>query len=117
MDGFTSPLAIDEDLIPNSFRLDEPYPNPFNPSTQIPFSIKIPGKVQIKVFDLKGREIATLLNDNKPAGSHNVVITPSTLAGHSTITLSTIGESVVLVWAGSSNGGWHVLAGNGYTLA
>ena len=62
-------------------------------------------------------EIKIIVASTEPAGSYNVVITPSTLAGHSTITLSTIGESVVLVWAGSSNGGWHVLAGNGYVLA
>ena len=69
----TNELSINETNIPEKFELAQNYPNPFNPSTQIPFSIKIPGKVQIKVFDLKGREIATLLNDNKPAGSHNVM--------------------------------------------
>lgn len=62
-------------------------------------------------------EIKIIVASTEPAGSYNVVITPSTLAGHTSITLSTIGESVVLVWAGSSNGGWHVLAGNGYVLA
>tara|TARA_B100000085_G_C18240763_1_gene389848 strand:- start:113 stop:580 length:468 start_codon:yes stop_codon:yes gene_type:complete len=62
-------------------------------------------------------EIKIIVASTEPAGSYNVVITPSTLAGHTSISLSTIGESVVLVWAGSSNGGWHVLAGNGYTLA
>ena len=69
----TNELSINETNIPEKFELAQNYPNPFNPSTQIPFSIKIPGKVQIKVFDLKGREIATLLNDNKPAGFHNVM--------------------------------------------
>ena len=62
-------------------------------------------------------EIKIIVASTEPAGSYTVVITPSTLAGHTSITLSTIGESVVLVWAGSSNGGWHVLAGNGYVLA
>ena len=62
-------------------------------------------------------EIKIIVASTEPAGSYNVVITPSTLAGHTSISLSTIGESVVLVWAGSSNGGWHVLAGNGYVLA
>ena len=62
-------------------------------------------------------ELKIVVASTEPAGSHNVVIRPTTLAGHSTITLSTIGESVVLVWAGSSNGGWHILANNGAVIA
>jgi len=48
------------------------YPNPFNPTTNIVFELSNKSKVNLKVFDLYGREIITLLNDYMSAGRHSV---------------------------------------------
>jgi hypothetical protein len=57
---------------PANFLLWQNYPNPFNPSTTITFSIPIGSFVKLKVFDITGKEVKTLVNDFKQAGSHNV---------------------------------------------
>lgn len=49
------------------------YPNPFNPSTTISYTLPEAGKVLIKVFDVLGREVTTLVNESTTAGKHNVV--------------------------------------------
>ncbi len=48
------------------------YPNPFNPSTKIKYEIPTEGKVTIKVYDVLGKEVSTLLNENKRAGSYEI---------------------------------------------
>lgn len=54
-----------------SFSLHQNYPNPFNPSTQITFALPSVQRVTLKVFDLTGKEVATLLrNERKAAGVH-----------------------------------------------
>ena len=57
---------------PAEFALDQNYPNPFNPSTTISFRLAVDSKVSLKVFDVLGQEVATLLNGNIVAGSHQV---------------------------------------------
>lgn len=52
--------------------LSQNYPNPFNPNTVINFEIPKQSNVLLKVYDLLGNEIATLLNEEKVAGSYNV---------------------------------------------
>jgi hypothetical protein len=47
-------------------------PNPFNPETTIPYSLATPGRVQIRVFDIAGRRVRTLVNQLQPAGDHLV---------------------------------------------
>ena len=56
--------------IPSQFRLSQNYPNPFNPTTKIKFDLKNSGMVKIKVFDLTGKEVATLVNENLNAGGY-----------------------------------------------
>jgi hypothetical protein len=56
----------------NSFNLKQNYPNPFNPATNIGYQIPSGGHVTIRVYDMLGREVKTLINEYKPAGSHNV---------------------------------------------
>ena len=58
--------------LPKTYSLSQNYPNPFNPSTKIRFEIPVEGKVTIKIYDILGREVSTLLNENKPAGSFEV---------------------------------------------
>ena len=57
---------------PNKFSLSQNYPNPFNPTTSIQYTISSPQFVTIKVYDVLGREIATLINEEKPAGNYEV---------------------------------------------
>ncbi len=52
--------------------MQQNYPNPFNPSTSIQYAISSTQFVTLKVYDLLGREVATLVNEEKPAGSYNV---------------------------------------------
>jgi hypothetical protein len=61
-----------EDQVPNTFSLKQNYPNPFNPTTNIGFWIADRGFVSLKVYDILGNEVATLVNEEKPAGSYEV---------------------------------------------
>ncbi len=56
----------------SEFALDQNYPNPFNPSTKINYSIKEKSNVELKIFDLLGSEIATLVNEEKSPGNYEV---------------------------------------------
>ena len=60
---------------PKDFLLQQNYPNPFNPSTSIQYAISSRQFVTLKVYDLLGREVATLVNEEKPAGAYNVQFT------------------------------------------
>jgi hypothetical protein len=64
---------------PSTFALEQNYPNPFNPSTKINFQLKVDSKVSLKVFDILGQEVATLVNTNLVAGAHNVNFDASAL--------------------------------------
>ncbi len=66
-------VGVESELnIPNEFILYQNYPNPFNPSTKIKFRILDFGFVSLKVFDVLGNEVATLLNEEKSAGIYDV---------------------------------------------
>jgi hypothetical protein len=58
--------------VPASYILFQNYPNPFNPATTISYQVPKPGKILIKVYDMLGREIRTLVNEEKPAGSYSL---------------------------------------------
>ena len=58
--------------VANNYYLFQNYPNPFNPSTMIKYKIPESGLVTIKVYDALGREIATLVNEEKPVGSYEI---------------------------------------------
>jgi xylan 1,4-beta-xylosidase len=57
-------------LIPEDFLLEQNYPNPFNPSTAIRFQLSTFGFVSLKIYDVLGREVTTLVNNIQQAGSH-----------------------------------------------
>jgi len=65
--------------MPISFELSQNYPNPFNPTTVIKFAIPMASKVIVKVYDILGREVAILANQDFAAGRHNVEFNASGL--------------------------------------
>jgi len=71
--GCTPPVtSVENDEIPVSYSLSQNYPNPFNPSTSISFEIPQSGFVKLVVYDMLGKEVATLLNEEKTAGAYEV---------------------------------------------
>jgi hypothetical protein len=65
---------------PTSFELRQNYPNPFNPSTTIRFGVSGSGFVSLKVFDTLGREVATLVDEEKTPGKYSVTFDASNLS-------------------------------------
>ncbi len=75
--------GVREDLLssmPMRFELGQNYPNPFNPTTQISFNLPTPEKVILKIFNLNGREVATLQNAHMGAGLQTISFDASNLA-------------------------------------
>ncbi len=70
----------DPPAAPVKFNLYQNYPNPFNPSTTIKYSVPSMSQVNIKIFDVTGREVKTLVNDQKPAGTYTARFNASGLA-------------------------------------
>ena len=75
--GKDNTVGVDEEsFMPIAFSLEQNYPNPFNPSTKIKYTIpagtSLMKFVQLKVYDMLGREVAFLVNEEKPAGSYEV---------------------------------------------
>lgn len=64
---------------PKAFALDQNYPNPFNPTTNIRFALNSRGFVSLKVFNVIGQEVATLVNENLDAGSYSAKFDASKL--------------------------------------
>jgi chitinase len=58
--------------IPSGFEISQNYPNPFNGQTRVRYSIPEPGLVRLAVCDVLGRELVVIVNDNQPAGEHEV---------------------------------------------
>lgn len=69
--GYSSIVSI-EIQTPTQYRLNQNYPNPFNPSTVITYSIPISSNVVVKVYDMLGKLITTLLNEYQEAGNYQV---------------------------------------------
>ncbi len=65
---------------PSEFSLSQNYPNPFNPSTKINYDLPYDSKVSIKIFDMSGREAATVVNEFKTAGYYTADINASSLS-------------------------------------
>ncbi len=86
--------ATEDDSVPARFTLEQNYPNPFNPSTQISFDIATTGHVQLDVFDVMGRQVATLVNNTVPVGSHVVTFDARNLSSGVYIYRMTSGASI-----------------------
>ena len=82
--GLILPKESEEDIagndVPTEFALEQNYPNPFNPSTEIRFQVPEASYVQIKVYDILGKVVATLIDEQKNAGVYNVFWDAGTLA-------------------------------------
>lgn len=78
--GKGSPQSDGKSNIPTDFSLGQNYPNPFNPITQIDYSLVNDGLVTLKIFDVLGKEVTTLVNEEKSAGKHSVKFDASSLS-------------------------------------
>jgi N-acetylneuraminic acid mutarotase len=76
-DPASDPTSVEEvsgtTVLPSGYALSQNYPNPFNPQTRIKYELPYAGKVVLKVFNIVGEEICTLVDEVKPAGSFEVV--------------------------------------------
>ncbi len=73
-------VSDEQEIIPTVFKLNQNYPNPFNPSTIINYQIPEQSFVSLKIYDILGKKVATLLNEEKLAGSYNVVFNASSIS-------------------------------------
>lgn len=71
-DSILVSIQRENDLLPKEFSLSQNYPNPFNPSTMINFTVKYSGNTTLKVFDIIGREVATLIDGYVDAGNYSL---------------------------------------------
>ncbi|MCH8954869.1 T9SS type A sorting domain-containing protein [candidate division KSB1 bacterium] len=69
----TTEAAQKENGIPTEFSLDQNYPNPFNPTTTIQFTLPEASRVTLKLFDILGRELVTLVDKEMETGVHKVL--------------------------------------------
>jgi hypothetical protein len=82
----------DFNTIPETFVMEQNYPNPFNPSTKISFSLPEAENVSLKIYNILGSEITTLVNENLNAGSYQVEFDASNLASGTYIYQITAGK-------------------------
>jgi hypothetical protein len=68
-----------QDVVPSDFVLEQNYPNPFNPATNIRFSLLEANQVTLKVYDMIGQEVATLVNQFMNAGTFEITFDASNL--------------------------------------
>jgi len=76
----SSLIAQNELITPTEYALDQNYPNPFNPVTTITYQLQKSGSVTLKVFDILGNEVKTLVNEQKEMGRYTVWFDASSLA-------------------------------------
>lgn len=83
IDGLVKIVAAGVDAVngnnPKAYVLGQNYPNPFNPTTEITYQIPAAGYVSLKVYDMLGREVALLINENKNAGYYNITLNAGNL--------------------------------------
>jgi hypothetical protein len=77
---------IEKEKLPTAFSLLQNYPNPFNPETTISYELSSVSNVTLKIFDIVGNEIATLVNSTQQAGIYNVKFSINSSGSHSTLT-------------------------------
>jgi hypothetical protein len=80
MGGYVTSAGVEERPVPLVFFLWQNYPNPFNPSTTIRFDLPHASKVTLKVYNVLGQEVTTLVEEEKPAGTYDVQFSAQNLA-------------------------------------
>ncbi|PKL90417.1 MAG: hypothetical protein CVV23_00770 [Ignavibacteriae bacterium HGW-Ignavibacteriae-2] len=80
LDSIVADVREISNYAPSSYSLDQNYPNPFNPTTNIRFALQKANKVTLKVYNILGQEVATLLNEFKNAGVYEVNFDASKLS-------------------------------------
>ncbi len=83
------------DQMPTSFNVEQNYPNPFNPVTRIKFTLPNAGNVVVKVYNVLGQEVATLMNEYKPAATYDVPFDASNLPSGTYIYTVKVGNSTI----------------------
>jgi Secretion system C-terminal sorting domain len=78
--SYSNEVQTEIETVPKKFELDQNYPNPFNPTTGIQYSVAGNQKVTLKVYNILGEEVATLVNEVKNAGTYNAMFNGSKLA-------------------------------------
>lgn len=73
-------IKQEDDSVPLTYSLDQNYPNPFNPSTTIKFAIPQQSNVTLKIYNMLGQEVATLVNEQMTAGNYTVNFDASNLS-------------------------------------
>ncbi|MBS4034527.1 MAG: T9SS type A sorting domain-containing protein [Ignavibacterium sp.] len=77
----TNTTDVNDDVITTvDFKLNDNYPNPFNPSTVISWQSSVDSRQTLKVFDILGNEVVTLIDEFRPAGKHSIEFNASVLA-------------------------------------
>jgi len=76
--ALTSIEKMESEILPTEYSLKQNYPNPFNPTTTIVFAVPKPAHVIVKLFDMLGRKVATLVDAHKEAGEYKILFD----AGH-----------------------------------
>ena len=66
--------------IPQRFNLSQNYPNPFNPSTKINYELPVDEKVSLKIFDISGKQVSSLVNEVQKAGYYSVDFSAASLS-------------------------------------
>ncbi len=94
----STPVSVEKetDVVPSQFFVDQNFPNPFNPSTQIRFGITEAANIDLRIYDALGREVAVLIsNEFMSAGSYNVKFDASNLASGTYVYRMTAGANTV----------------------
>jgi hypothetical protein len=77
--AYSSIVEVVNNGVVNNFELEQNYPNPFNPTTKISWQSQLDAQTSLKIYDLLGNEVATLLDEYKPAGIYKVEFNASDL--------------------------------------
>ncbi len=76
---YSNVIEVDAGL-PKTFALEQNYPNPFNPTTVISYQLPVANQVSLKIFDVLGKEVATLVNQRQEAGAYNYTLNAANLS-------------------------------------
>ena len=77
--GRTSPVSVENEVLPGEFSLGQNFPNPFNPSTSVEFNFPVAGEVSLSLYDVTGKKVIEAANGYFEAGRHSIRIDASSL--------------------------------------